>query len=128
MFYLRKKISYTVDSKDQGGVFLLRDRLILVLIVSAVLSFLILQFDLRGEYPFLAAVLVVFSFSAVAFIAFMNHLSMKWFIRFWTVNFVLSVLLLLIEGIEFLWLSLIMWLLLAGAQISVYLLRGNSTL
>ncbi|GEL07912.1 hypothetical protein [Salisediminibacterium halotolerans] len=103
----------------------MRDRLILTAIAGSAFLFLIFQFDLRSDLPYLTAVLILFALSFAIFIAFMNEFSRRWQLRLWIVNGTAALFVPIIEGMIYIWVTAIIWLLLIGSMSAFYILQSD---
>lgn len=103
--------------------YMVKDKIILVILSLSALAVLIFSFEQSGIYPFLTTVLIIFAFSLISFFAFMTKISRAWYYRIFTVNFILIVLLPIVEGMNFLLISVILLAVLALTQLAFYLIQ-----
>lgn len=103
----------------------MRDRVILIAIAGTAFLFMIFQLDIHADLPYLTAVIILFTLSFALFLAFMHQFNRMWLLRFWIANAVAAVLLPIIEGMDYIWVTLVILLLLAGSMAAVYLLQSD---
>lgn len=106
-----------------GALHLDRDRLVLVGMTMALITYLLVSFEYNREYPFLMAVLLLCSLSLILFFTFMPSITKTWYVRGIVVNIILIILLPFIEGMFFAIIAICMLAILGMVHVARYRLR-----
>ncbi|WP_096201783.1 hypothetical protein [Bacillus sp. FJAT-45350] len=102
---------------------IVKEKLVLIGFAMAALTVLIFSFEYSSSYPFLMAVIIIFTLSLMCFFTFMNNVSRAWFVRGFITNVVLITLLPIIEGMELILISVILLAVLAFTQFAYIMLQ-----
>jgi len=102
-----------------------KDKMVLIGLTMGLIVYLIFSFELSNQFPYFTTVLMVFSFSLIVFVAFMKEMDNIWYQRGFVVNALLALLLPFIEGTSFLFVSVIIFSVLAFSQYAMYLMKSD---
>ncbi|WP_280771013.1 hypothetical protein [Salipaludibacillus daqingensis] len=104
---------------------MVKDRITLIGLTMGLVLYMVFTFEMRHEFPYFTTVLIVFSFSMMVFVAFMKQLSNVWYQRGFFTNAILALFLPFFEGMSFLFVTVIVFAILAFSQYAVYQLKSS---
>jgi len=102
-----------------------KDKIVLIGLTMGLILYLIFSFELKNQLPYFTTVMIVFSFSLMVFVAFMKQMNNIWYQRGFVINALLALLLPFIDGMPFLFVSVIIFSILAFSQYAMYLMKSE---